>query len=67
MAVTYDMTPVALSVVIADCAAHTCFHPASRLDIVGGAGDADANARLDGQPAPVGRGRVALPKTAPGS
>lgn len=37
MPVTYDMTLVALSVVIAGCAAYTCFHLASRMDSAGGA------------------------------
>ncbi len=37
MPVTYDMTLVALSVVIAGCAAYTCFHLASRMDTVRGA------------------------------
>lgn len=37
MPVTYDMTLVALSVVIAACAAYTCFHLASRMDSTGGA------------------------------
>jgi len=37
MPVTYDMTLVALSVVIAGCAAYTCFHLASRMDSAGNA------------------------------
>jgi NO-binding membrane sensor protein with MHYT domain len=37
MPVTYDMTLVALSVVIAGCAAYTCFHLTSRMDSARGA------------------------------